>query len=463
MGGAGVPLMTWLVLCLGMLLGAAGSWLHGRARAARLSERAGLLERSLDEERIRGDDRAGQLATSERELAAVRARAEADRGAAEEKLSVLERAQDELTAAFKALSSDALARNSQSFLELARTALERFQVEARSDLDQRRDAVQQLVAPITKSLSTFEVQLRGLEAARAQAYGSLTDQVRSLIESEERLRGETSKLVNALRAPSARGRWGEIQLRRVVEMAGMLPHCDFVEQPTGISENGRLRPDLVVRLPGGKCLAVDAKTPLKAYLEAVEASDESAQRALLQDHARQIRGHIARLGAREYWAHLSPSPEFVVLFLPGEAFLSAALASDPDLIEDGVRERVLIASPTTLIALLRSAAYGWQQEQVAESARAIAELGRDLYRRLGKLAEHFVSLGRGLDRAVGAYNEAVGSLEHRVLVTARRFTELGLSDAHPLPNPVPLDVATRGIQAVELGEQVSADDAETTA
>src|SRR4051794_10447060 len=299
----------------------------------------------------------------------------------------------------KALAADALRANNESFLTLAETRL-----------DQKEQAVQQLVAPIKQSLEKVDGQLRGLETARVSAYSTLTEQVRTLTDAQEKLRGETGNLVTALRAPATRGRWGEIQLRRVVEMAGMLAHCDFSEQVTVTSDERRFRPDLVVKLPGGKHVVVDSKVPLEAYLAAIEAPDDATRTARLNDHARQIRQHIVKLSAKAYWEQFQPTPEFVVLFLASDAFHSAALEQDPTLIEEGVHNKVLIATPTTLIALLQTVAHTWNQETVAESAEKLHALGSELYERLASLTAHFVTLGKRLDGSVQAYNQAVGSL-----------------------------------------------------
>jgi DNA recombination protein RmuC len=362
------------------------------------------------------------------------------------RLVSIEEARGRLETTMKALASDALSQSNQSFLELAKSQLEQLQKQTTSDLEQRKQAVEHLVAPLKESLTKVDGKLQELEVARTRAYAELSTQVRQLAETQKDLRSETGNLVSALRdRPNVRGRWGEIQLRRVVEMAGMLEHCDFETQHHVTTEDGRLRPDLVVRLPGSKTVVVDAKCAGQAYLESLSCTDDEERAAKLRDHARQVRDHVSKLSKKSYWDALPETPEFVVMFMPGETFLSAALEQDPSLIEDGINQQVIIATPTTLIALLRAVAYGWRQETIAESAKTISELGRELYSRIATMTDHFAKVGRGLETAVKSYNETVGSLETRVFPSARKFKEHGIAPAAELS---PLNVVERSVRTI---------------
>ncbi|MFZ0279037.1 MAG: DNA recombination protein RmuC [Candidatus Sulfotelmatobacter sp.] len=439
----------WIAGVVGLLFGSVVAWLVLRSRTAALTARLPLMEKEL----AAGKADLERLQQARTDLVAGKARLEStlesERKTNAEKLELVtragEHANEDLRNAFKALASDALKSNNSSFLVIAEETLKRFQSQARGDLEARQKAVADLVAPVRDSLNKVDAQIQQMEVARGDAYGELRTQVQSLITTQKELQSETGNLVRALRTPNVRGRWGEIQLRRVVEIAGMLSYCDFTEQESVTTETGRLRPDLVVKLPGGKNVVVDAKTPLQAFLDAFETNDEEARRACLANHARQVRDHMKTLAGKNYWEQFDPTPEFVVMFLPGETFFSAALEQDSSLIEQGVLSRVIPASPTTLIALLKAVNYGWNQEKLARNAQQISALGKELHDRLRLLAGHITQVGTGLDRAVESYNRAVGSLESRVLVSARKFAELGTSVADDIPELEPIETTARAL------------------
>lgn len=437
--GSPVPemnnVLTIVCAFAGLLIGAVITWLSVRSNSSVLAQRKTELDRELASVR-------SQLALAQSDnsvLNAAKACAEAtlesERNNTKEKLELLNAASEQMKSQFKALASDALKSNNANFLQLAKGELEKQQSEAESNLEKRTTAVETLVKPITESLKNVDEHVRALETSRAEAYGNLTSQVASLLKSQEALQTETGNLVKAMREPQARGRWGELQLRRCLELAGMLEHCDFLEQVSVTVDERTRRPDVVVKLPGEKNIVIDSKVPLTAYLAALDTSDEAARRALLADHGRQVRQHIENLSLKSYWTQFESTPEFVVLFLPGEVFFRAAMDVDAELIEYGVKRKVIVASPTTLIALLRAVAYGWNQKNLAESAREISAAGKTLYQRLSAMAWNFEDIGKRLGGAVDSYNKAVGSMERSVFPIARKLPDLDRSlSAADLPD-----------------------------
>jgi DNA recombination protein RmuC len=369
-------------------------------------------------------------------LATLEAQYASEQKSAEEKFALLEQARDQLKESFQALSSEALSKNNESFLNLAKTTLEKYQEGAKGDLDKRQEAINKTVEPVGIALKTFNERVEKIEERRTQTDASLKQQLQQLAESQVQLSKTTGSLVQALRAPQVRGQWGEMQLRRTVEMAGMINYCDFEEQASVETIDGqRQRPDMIIRLPNERVVVVDSKVPLAAYLDALQSEDPDHQKERMVAHARHIRDHIKGLSAKSYWTQFDNAPEFVVLFIPNETIFSAALEQDPELIELGVLNKVILATPTTLIALLKAIAYGWQQEAIAREAKDIAALGKELYERVSVVTGHFTKLGKSLDQSVGCYNKAVSSLESRLLVTAKKFEALDSASPDPLPEP----------------------------
>src|SRR5438132_11066353 len=459
-------LIPILVLLTGAALGAAVTWLIVRARAkhsfadgkaesatqiAAFNERVAAKEHELSKLQQAFDKEAVAGEALRDENARLSAGLEGERRAATERSESFKQAAEALSEKFKALSRDALKDNNQEFLNLARVTLEKFQATAKGDLEQRQQAIDQLVKPLKESLDKVDGKIEQMEKARTGAYAELREQVRALATSQMQLQAETGNLVKALRTPIVRGRWGEIELRRVVELAGMLQYCDFTEQETVTTEDGRIRPDVIVRLPGNRTIVVDAKVPFEAFYESITTNDDDVRRERLKDHARIVRTHVGQLSKKSYWETVQPTPEFVLLFLPGENFYSAALENDPKLIEDGVNQGVIIATPTTLIALLKAVSYGWRQEQMAANAQEVSRLGKDFYDRLRIFTSYFADIGKGLDRALESYNKGVGSLEARVLVTARKFKERGAIAGEEIETLEPIDKTARALSLDEGG------------
>lgn len=370
----------------------------------------------------------------------------------QEQKKILDEATSKLSDTFSALSKDALATNNQMFLELAKVNLEKIITEMKGDFSKKQEAINNIITPLQDTLNKYDQQIRRLEESRQRAYGSLENQLKNLIETHRILQKETSNLVTALKTPQVRGRWGEITLRRVVELSGMSNYCDFTEQPSIEMEEGKLRPDMIVHLPNQRTIVVDSKVPLQAYIEATSCPDEAERLSQMRKHANQVSEHMRKLSKKAYWDQFEKTPDFVVMFIPGESFFSAALEINKNLIEEGVRNRVFLATPTTLIALLRTVAYGWRQEQITKNALKIRSLGNTIYERLVKFIENFSKIGKSLEGAIDAYNRSVGTLEGRVLATARKFKELGITEKEPLKEVEQIEKLPRSIENTSFSE-----------
>jgi len=462
-----------LAAVAGLVLGGTLVWVVVSARAkaataalvAGLERRAGAAEATVAEVRAQGQRAAAVLealrvqldAEQEARVRAETQMVEAGRRVDEERRLLVD-AQAQLTDTFRSLAGETLGAQSRDFLRLADENFKIVLAEARGDLGKRQEAIDGLVRPLAESLQSFGEHVRGLETTRAKAYTSLEEQIKGLSAAQGQLQKETANLVTALRKPQVRGRWGEMTLKRVAELAGMVEHCDFTEQVTVEAAGGRLRPDMVVRLPGEREIVVDAKVSLEAYLDAVAADTEETRAVHLARHAAQMRTHLNQLAAKGYWEQFERAPEFVVMFIPGESFFAAAIESDRELVEDGMKKSVVLATPTTLMALLRAVAFGWRQEQVTRNAQEISETGRQLYERMSALAGHLAKIGKGLDAAALAYNGAVGSLESRVLPAARRFKDLGAATGDEIPQLESLKIEPRSVVVPPSGDRDRAGD-----
>lgn len=459
----------FLYFIVGAIIGGIIAWFIASSRLQRdYAEKISMIEKRASSAEARTEELRQQVQQRESEIMQIRNELDAERKVKVESLTRLDEAKKsfeeqkalielmktEMADTFNALSSAALKSSSEDFLRLASEHLGKVVTDTKGKLGEHQAAMDGMIKPLHDMLKRYEEQIRQIEENRHKAYGSLEQQLRSLASTHENLQKETSNLVSALRKPQVRGRWGEMQLKRVAELSGMSIHCDFTEQYSIDTEKGRIRPDMIVHLPMEREIVVDSKVSLEAYLDAVSAQTEDERKIKMEKHAQQVRAHMNKLSSREYWSQFQKSPEFVVLFIPGESFLSSALEVDNNLIEDGIQKRVIIATPTTFIALLRAIAYGWRQEQLTKNAQVISDLGRQLYERMNVLIQHFENIGVNLEKAIGAYNKAVASLETRVLPSVRRFRELGITSASEISVVEQIDQTPRNLNMLE-SESVS--------
>ncbi len=448
-------------ITIGIIIGGISAWLIASYRHSNqiteIEKRASGAEAIVIELRQQVQQKDSEINQIRNELDVERqskvealTKLDASQKSFEEQKALIETMKTEMTDTFNALSSAALKSSSEDFLRLASEHLGKVVADTKGKLGEHQAAMDGMIKPLYETLKRYEEQIRSIEESRHKAYGSLEEQLRALALTHENLQRETSNLVSALRKPQVRGRWGEMQLRRVAELSGMSMHCDFTEQQSMDTEKGRIRPDMIVHLPMEREIVVDSKVSLEAYLDAIAATTEDERKAKMEKHAQQVRSHMNKLASKEYWSQFKQSPEFVVLFIPGESFLSSALDMDNTIIEDGIEKRVIVATPTTFIALLRAIAYGWRQEQLTKNAQEISELGRQLYERMNILVQHFDSIGSNLEKAISAYNKAVGSMESRILPSVRRFKELGVTGADEIPVIEQIDQTPRNLSILEL-------------
>lgn len=437
-------------ILIGLIVGSAAAWLIASSKAKSALAVVGELRQQIQQKDTQINQIRSELDAEKLSRVEAVTKLDVSQKSLEEQKSLIETMKKELTDTFNALSSAALKSSSEDFLRLASEHLGKVVTDTKGKLGEHQAKMDGLINPLHEALKRYEEQIKAMEEGRHKAYGSLEEQLRAISLTHENLQKETSNLVSALRKPQVRGRWGEMQLKRVAELSGMSMHCDFTEQQSIDTEKGRIRPDMVVHLPMGRDIIVDSKVSLEAYLDAISAATDDERKLKMGKHSQQVRAHMNKLASKEYWSQFNQSPEFVVMFIPGESFLSSALEFDNTLIEDGMQKNIIIATPTTFIALLRAIAYGWRQEQVAKNAQILSELGKQLYERMNTLIQHISSIGSSLEKAIASYNSAVGSIESRVLPSVRKFKELGATGSEEIPSLERIDVAPRGLNVIEI-------------